>query len=71
LVLSGGQLHCAPFISVISKLGAIPKEGGLLGSQAVAQDYKKKGINVIAMSQVGLILRDVSATLLIVISSSI
>jgi leucyl aminopeptidase len=27
------------------------EEGGLLGSQAVAQDYKKKGINVIAMSQ--------------------
>ena len=28
------------------------KEGGLLGSQAVAKDYEAKGINVIAMSQV-------------------
>jgi hypothetical protein len=25
----------------------------LLGSQAVAQDYKARGVNVIAMSQVG------------------
>jgi hypothetical protein len=64
-------LHCAPFVSVISKHDALPKEGGLLGSQAVAQDYKKKGINVIAMSQVGLVLRDASTILLIVISSSI
>lgn len=47
-----------------------PKEGGLLGSQAVAQDYEKKGVNVIAMSQVGSILRDASAALLNFISSS-
>lgn len=31
---------------------AWPKEGGLLGSQAVAKDYEAKGVNVIAMSQV-------------------
>ncbi|KAH9967701.1 hypothetical protein BJV74DRAFT_799472 [Russula compacta] len=30
---------------------ASPKEGGLLGLQAVARDYKARGINVIAMSQ--------------------
>ena len=29
-----------------------PKEGGLLGSQAVAKDYEARGINVVAMSQV-------------------
>ena len=53
MVLSGGQFRCATFIGVISKHGASLKEGGLLGSQAVAQAYEKKGINVIAMSQVG------------------
>jgi hypothetical protein len=30
----------------------MPKEGGLLGSQAVAKDYEARGVNVIAMSQV-------------------
>jgi bacterial leucyl aminopeptidase len=28
------------------------KEGGLLGSQAVAKDYESRSVNVLAMSQV-------------------
>ena len=28
------------------------KEGGLLGSQAVAKDYEARSVNVLAMSQV-------------------
>lgn len=28
------------------------EEGGLLGSQAIAKDYEKRGVNVLAMSQV-------------------
>jgi leucyl aminopeptidase len=27
------------------------EEGGLLGSQAVAQDYERRGVKVLAMSQ--------------------
>lgn len=34
------------------EFSACPKEGGLLGSQAVAKDYEARGVNVIAMSQV-------------------
>jgi len=38
---------------MIPKQIVFPKEGGLLGSQAVAKEYEKRGTNVIAMSQVG------------------
>lgn len=37
---------------IVLNFNACPKEGGLLGSQAVAKDYEAKGVNVIAMSQV-------------------
>jgi leucyl aminopeptidase len=36
----------------VLNFNACSKEGGLLGSQAVAKDYEAKGVNVIAMSQV-------------------
>jgi hypothetical protein len=38
--------------TILLNFNACPKEGGLLGSQAVAKDYEAKGVNVIAMSQV-------------------
>ena len=38
--------------AAVSNFNACPKEGGLLGSQAVAKDYEARGVNVIAMSQV-------------------
>jgi len=38
--------------ATVLNLNACPKEGGLLGSQAVAKDYEARGVNVIAMSQV-------------------
>ena len=53
MVLSGGQFLRTPRIGIISKHNAFPKEGGLLGSQAVAKDYEQRDVNVIAMSQVG------------------
>jgi hypothetical protein len=37
---------------MVLNFSSFPKEGGLLGSQAVAKDYEAKGVNVIAMSQV-------------------
>jgi hypothetical protein len=33
-------------------VGVIIQEGGLLGSQAIAKDYEKRSVNVLAMSQV-------------------
>lgn len=33
-------------------MDAALQEGGLLGSQAVAQDYAARGVNVLSMSQV-------------------
>ena len=38
--------------TTVLNFNAYPKEGGLLGSQAVAKDYEARGVNVIAMSQV-------------------
>jgi bacterial leucyl aminopeptidase len=38
--------------TTVLNFNACPKEGGLLGSQAVAKDYEARGVNVIAMSQV-------------------
>ncbi len=38
--------------TMLLNTNACPKEGGLLGSQAVAKDYEARGVNVIAMSQV-------------------
>jgi bacterial leucyl aminopeptidase len=38
--------------TTVLDFNACPKEGGLLGSQAVAKEYEARGVNVIAMSQV-------------------
>lgn len=38
--------------TTVLNINAYLKEGGLLGSQAVAKDYEARGVNVLAMSQV-------------------
>jgi leucyl aminopeptidase len=42
--------------ATVLNFSACPKEGGLLGSQAVAKSYEANGVNVIAMSQVSTML---------------
>jgi hypothetical protein len=42
--------------ATVSNFSACTKEGGLLGSQAVAKSYEANGVNVIAMSQVSTML---------------
>jgi bacterial leucyl aminopeptidase len=46
------EVGSSMYSTTVFEIYAFPKEGGLLGSQAVAKDYEAKGVNVIAMSQV-------------------
>jgi hypothetical protein len=48
----------------VLNFSACPKEGGLLGSQAVAKSYEANGVNVIAMSQVSMACRFIHVLIL-------
>jgi hypothetical protein len=43
------------------------KEGGLLGSQAVAKDYEARSVNVVAMNQVCLLLTILTVLILVLV----